>query len=135
MVDFIEFEDMIVAAHEHGLMRRVMDQVVRGPIAHAFKGEPISGGELVLRKPPDMVIEASWPAGTSVFRSPAAEHQAALAGVMDIAGQYAMPGSAGDANAQATQVAHIASRDLAVAAARHVDAVVQTGFDDKAPQE
>ena len=41
VVDFVELKHMIVAADEDGLVRRVVDQIVRGPVAHAFHRKPV----------------------------------------------------------------------------------------------
>ena len=57
VVDLVEFEHMVVAADEDGLVRRIVDQVVRGPVADALEREAVGRSELVLGEAPDVVVD------------------------------------------------------------------------------
>jgi len=85
MVDFVELEHMIIAAHENRLVGRVMDQVVGGTVADAFEGEAVGRGELVFGKAPDVIVAGLVPGGRQRLSIAAPEHQAALASMMNVA--------------------------------------------------
>ena len=56
MVHFVQFEDVVVAANKDGLVRGIVDEVMRSPAAYAAEAEAIGGGELVLGESPNVVV-------------------------------------------------------------------------------
>ena len=71
---------------------------------------------------------------TSPERFAAAQHQAALTGMMDVTREHPMPGPAGHTNAQPTQVAGLARHKFTRRAVRHFDPIVEAALDDEALQ-
>src|ERR1017187_3402960 len=77
VVHLVEFEDVIVAADKHRLMRRIVDQVMCGPAAHAAQRQAVSGGELMLGETPDVVVQRFMAARSKRLSVAACQGQAA----------------------------------------------------------
>src|SRR5581483_1349121 len=56
-IDLVELEEVIVAADEDGLMRRVVNAVVGRAVPHALEREAVGSGKLMDGEVPDMVVE------------------------------------------------------------------------------
>src|SRR5690348_2085144 len=72
--------------------------------------------------------------GRESFAVAAAQHQAALTGMMDVTREHPMPGPAGHTNGQPTQVAGLARHKFTRRAVRYFDPIVEAALDDEALQ-
>ena len=88
----------------------------------------------MLREPPDVVVHGLVAGRRERLAVAAFQHQAARAGVVDVAALDAMARAARDANAQLASVADFAGLDPVAAAAGHLDAVAQGRFHDEPAQ-
>ncbi|MFM1943117.1 MAG: hypothetical protein RI897_2099 [Verrucomicrobiota bacterium] len=132
VMDFVEFDAVVIAREEDGAMGMVVDEVVAGEVADAAE---LDGGDVAFG-PPALVMEVvvldevgcGFEGGTVA----AGEDDATVAGVEDIAVEDFVIGSSGDGDAVVTEVAEAAACDDAVAAVGDVDAVAASGLEGEA---
>ena len=153
VMDLVELQDVVVAPEQDGGVRGVVHQVVRHAVAHAVEKDrgPVSAdpaAEMV-----DVVIDGEVAPGLERLAVAAAEEDAALAGVIDLAGQDAVVASgvaaegrvvvdtafdvlddAADGHADCAEVPQRAPGDEVVPAADDLDAAAAAAFQDKATE-
>ena len=86
VVDFVELDDVVVAARVQGHVRAVVDQVVGDPVADSRNADArFVGAEPAGRNDAHGCSRHCARPGTSVARSPPLMRNAATAGVIDVA--------------------------------------------------
>ena len=129
----VVLEDVVVAADADGHVRRIVQQIVRGAVADAAQSNAAGIGELVLREPPDVIVDGLVAGRRERLAVATLQHQTAGARVVDVAALDAMARSPGHADADLAGVADLAGFDAIAAPAGYHQAVGQTCFHDEAP--
>ncbi|MCR4412681.1 MAG: hypothetical protein NUV77_09680, partial [Thermoguttaceae bacterium] len=123
MVDDVVLEHMVVAADADGLVRGVVDQIVRGPVAHAFQQHGVGVGQLVAREPPDVVVDGLVPRGRKRSAVAAGKDDPAGSRVVNVAALDAVAETTVDGHAELADVPHATGENAVGRAPADLDPV------------
>jgi hypothetical protein len=139
VVDFVQFEEVIIAGEDDGVARRVVDEVVRGVESHGvgvfaahgvMRREIDRGGILALQHAVvvEVVVHRVTPRGREGAPVAAAHENAAAAEVVKVAALHAVV-RAVERGAGAGEVAQRAAGEQDIVAALHEHAVAERVFE------